>query len=144
MNIFEALREDHDKQRTLVDQLIATQGNSDDRNRLFDSLKSELQIHAKAEERYFYIPLIESDLTQEKARHSIAEHHEIDELIEKLEDTDFSSPAWVGYAEKLRYKVRHHLDEEEHEVFQLAGKALDDEQKTSLADDYRQMAKSER
>lgn len=138
MNIFEALRQDHDKQRTLVDLLTKTHGDTEGREEIFERLKVELEEHAAAEERHFYIPLIEEDLTQEKARHSIAEHQEIDELIAKLEETDRSSPAWLSTAEKLREKVTHHLDEEEREVFQMAGKVLSTKQKNELADEYRE------
>ena len=137
MTIFEALREDHDKQRTLLGILVKTHGDSEGRNELFEKVKQELQHHASAEERYFYRPLMDDDLTQEKARHSVAEHHEIDELIEKLEETDFSSPGWVAHAKKLQELVEHHLDEEEHQVFQIAGKALPESKKESLAKDYR-------
>ena len=136
MNIFEALREDHEKQRTLVDLIVKTHGDSEGRNELFDKLVSELQRHAMAEERNFYVPLMQKDLTQEKARHSVAEHHEIDELIAKLRETDYSSSGWLATAEKLRERVHHHLDEEEHEVFQMAGKVLTEKEKTSLATTY--------
>ncbi len=137
MNIFEALREDHDIQRDLVKRLIETSGDQDARDELFIALRSELESHAEAEERHFYVPLIESDLTQEKARHSIAEHHEIDELIEELENTEYSSPGWLVTAKKLQEKVEHHLSEEEHEVFQMAGKVLSAKQKEDLAKSYR-------
>lgn len=136
MNIFEALRHDHDKQRELVDALIQTHGDTQQRHKLMDELKTELEDHAKFEERYFYNPLMFDDLTHEKARHSVAEHHEIDELIEQLEDTAMSSSAWLVAAKKLHHLVHHHLSEEEHEVFQLAGKALTEGQKESLAKQY--------
>lgn len=136
INIFEALREDHEKQRTLVKLLTETHGDSDGRDELFSRLKRELEHHAQAEERYFYTPLMQSDLTQEKARHSIAEHHELDELVEQLEETDFASPGWLATAKKLAERLVHHLDEEEQEVFQLAGKALPEESKQSLAGSY--------
>ena len=137
MNIFEALRADHEIQRELIKKLVDTSGDTEHRKNLFESLKKELAIHADAEERHFYIPLIESDLTQEKARHSIAEHHEMDELVEKLEETDMSSSAWLTYMKKLAHKVEHHLDEEEQEVFQMAGKALTQKEKDNLADTYK-------
>lgn len=136
MNIFEALRADHDIQRKLVDALIQTHGDTDERQKLMLELKTQLKQHAKFEERYFYNPLMFEDLTHEKARHSVAEHHDIDELIEQLEETDRSSPAWLVAAKKLHHLVHHHLDEEEHEVFQLAGKALTEGQKESLAEYY--------
>ncbi|MGO3850482.1 MAG: hemerythrin domain-containing protein, partial [Pseudoalteromonas prydzensis] len=51
-------------------------------------------------------------------------------------ETDMSSPAWLVTAKKLHHLVHHHLTEEEHEIFQLAGKALSEEQKLSLAEKY--------
>jgi non-homologous end joining protein Ku len=39
-------------------------------------------------------------------------------------------------AKKLAEKVEHHLKEEEHRFFQMAGKLLTDQQKTALARAY--------
>lgn len=136
MNIYEALREDHDTQRDLLAQLLQTSGDTEERRSLYERVKAELTDHAAAEERHFYIPLMKVDLTQEKSRHGIAEHHEIDELIATLDETDMSSPAWLTHARSLDEKVRHHLDEEEHEIFQLSGRVLSESQKQSLADAY--------
>lgn len=137
MTLFEALREDHDTQRDPAGPFDQTHGDSDGREELFEKVKKALTSHAAAEERALYIPMMELDMTQEKARHSVAEHHEIDELVEELEDTDFSSPGWLAAARKLHDLVTHHLDEEEQEVFQLAGRALSDDAKARLADTYR-------
>ena len=134
--VFEALRADHQTQRDLVAQLVETEGDSDDRADLFDRLRVELVAHADAEGRFFYIPMMEFDRTQEKARHSVAEHHELDELVEELQETDLSSPHWIATAEKLEHDLVHHLDEEEQEVFQMAGKVLTETQKTELAKSY--------
>lgn len=134
--IFEALRHDHDTQRELIERLVDTQGDSEERRNAFDQLRSELEAHAAAEERHFYVPLFESDLTQEKARHSVSEHKELDDFVEKLEEYDMSAPQWVQTAEELRHRLLHHLEEEEHEVFQLAGKVLSDAQKSDLATSY--------
>lgn len=135
--IFEALRDDHDGQRRLIDLLTETAGDSDGRRELFDRLRTELVAHAAAEERYFYVPLMEHDLTQESARHSVAEHKELDDFIDELEGTDMSSPQWLPIAKKLADRLLHHLDEEEREVFPVAGKALSDAEKTDLAVEYR-------
>lgn len=136
MNIFEALRENHDLQRDLAAQILNTSGASDQRSNLFENYKSVLTAHATAEERHFYIPIMDSDSGVEAARHAIAEHHEIDELIEELEETDPSSPAWLAVAKKLTEKVEHHLDEEEQIFFQMAGKILNEKQKTALVEPY--------
>ncbi len=39
MNIFEALRESHENQRNLSEQLIQTHGLTEERKQLFDALK---------------------------------------------------------------------------------------------------------
>ena len=136
MNIFEALRISHVTQRGLADQLVRTQGDSPERATLFRELKHELAAHAAAEERFFYVPLIAHDMTQEPSRHGIAEHHQMDKLVEQLESTDFSSPGWLATVRALHHKIHHHLEDEEQGVFQLAGKVLTDAEKLSLAKDY--------
>ncbi|MFD2916030.1 hemerythrin domain-containing protein [Psychroserpens luteus] len=144
MNIFEAIRKDHDIQRELLDKLVKTSGDTKERDEIFKSLKLELGIHADAEERHYYKPLIDSDMMQDKARHGIAEHHEIDELVEKLEETDYDSPAWLKIAKDLKHKVEHHLEDEEHKFFQLSGKVLTDKQKLDLAKSYNSYMSSHR
>ena len=137
MNIFEALRADHEIQRDLADRLLETEGDSEERRELFDRLKVELEAHAGAEERYFYVPLMEHDLTQDKARHSVSEHKELDDFVEQLEEYDMSGSQWLQTAKELAHRLTHHLDEEEHEVFQIAGKALSEHDKQSSGEEYR-------
>ena len=121
MNIFEALRNSHDKQRAMADSLSATHEDSPKRELLFKALRAELSaVHAAAEERFFYMPLMTHDMTQEPSRHGIAEHHE---MVETLEKTDHSSSAWLVTAKDLS-------------VFQLAGKVLSEADKLSLAKGY--------
>ena len=114
MNIFEALRESHERQRDLSEKLIKTSGMSEERKQLFEDLKNELYAHSVAEDRFLYIPLMFDDVGLDITRHALAEHHEMDELVEKLEETEMSSPSWLGIAKQLSETVHHHLQEEEH------------------------------
>ncbi|RUO33196.1 hemerythrin domain-containing protein [Aliidiomarina soli] len=143
MTIFEELRLDHDKQRHLLDKLMQTSGDEEERKEGFIQLKRQLEQHAVAEERFFYKPLIDHDSTVELSRHGMAEHHEIDELVEELEATDMSSSAWIAILKKLDHKVRHHLEDEEQGFFQQAGKVLAERDKTHLAKEYRQSMENE-
>jgi len=136
VDIFTALRSDHEKQRFLMQILVQTTGDSASRREFFQDLKRQLNQHAIAEERYFYAPLIKLDNTIELARHAIAEHHEIDEIIAQLEQTEFSSPVWLKTMKALQHKVLHHLAEEERKFFQQAGKNLNNAQKELLATQY--------
>ena len=143
MKIFEALRQDHEKQRLLLKILAETSGNTAARREYYEALKTQLESHAIAEERHFYTHLLEKDATVDLTRHGIAEHHEIDELLGKLDETDMSSPAWLRHLKTLQEKVEHHLADEEQEFFQVAGNVLNDSQKTKLANAYREEMKKE-
>lgn len=136
MNIFEALRLSHDSQRTLALQILQTQGNTGERDRLYREMKRELAAHAAAEERWFYLPLIEDDSSMAQARHGMAEHHQFDELVEQLDGIDYASSGWIAQFNKLKDKVFHHLEDEEHAIFQLAGKVLKESDKSALAKAY--------
>jgi hypothetical protein len=136
MNIFEALRVSHETQRALSARLLASEPDTPERHHVFLDLKRELLAHETAEERCFYVPLIEHDATVDAARHAIAEHHEMDEMVEDLEGQDLKAAGWLAGAQKLCDKIEHHLKEEETKFFQEAGKVLTEAQKVSLAKEY--------
>ena len=64
------------------------------------------------------------DVGLDITRHALSEHHEMDELVEQLEQTDMSSPSWLATAKQLSEKVHHHLKEEEHKFFSKLEKFL--------------------
>src|SRR5690554_2406626 len=136
MTIFEALRMSHDKQRKYVDAVLRTSGDTQERVEAYQQLKEELYAHETAEERYFYIPLMAHENGVDLSRHAIAEHNEMDELVEKLDEIEMSSSAWLNTARALGVKVLHHLEEEEQKFFQMAGKLLTEQQKSELAEQY--------
>lgn len=136
MNIFEALRDSHERQRSLAKALIVTHGDCPERKSTYQALKDELAAHATAEDRHLYIPLMGDDVGLDISRHALHEHHELDELIEDLDETPMSSASWLVTAKKLSEKVHHHLKEEETKFFQQAGKILSESQKKQLGTAY--------
>ncbi len=136
MNIYEALRESHDAQRELCASLLTSEPDVNARKQLFKSLKVELEAHAAAEERFLYSPMLMEDAGLSISRHALAEHHEMEELMEELTTNDPTVQGWLTRAKALCDKVNHHLDEEEKVFFQLSGKILTDAQKTKLAKEY--------
>ncbi|KEC82869.1 MULTISPECIES: hemerythrin domain-containing protein [Acinetobacter] len=136
MNIFEALRESHIIQKDLSEQLTHTSGDSPERRKIFNLLKNELFAHAIAEDRYFYIPLMMTDSGLNITRLALAEHHEMDEILQSLEQTDFSHSRWLVLAKRLSEIIAHHIHQEEHSFFQKALKILDENQKLILAKKY--------
>ncbi len=136
-SIFEALRESHDRQRSLCRKLLLSKPHSEHRIQTFSALRIELAAHAAAEERHLYVPILMEDMGLSSARHALHEHHQMDELIEDLQVLDHSGRSWMAGAHKLSAKVHHHLREEEKKFFQVSGKILSDTQKERQARRYR-------
>ena len=72
MNIFEALRQSHELQRSISEQLIQTSGHTEEREKLFEDLKNELHAHSVAEDLFLYIPLMLDDVVLYITRHVLA------------------------------------------------------------------------
>lgn len=135
-NIYEALRESHEVQRSLCRKLVRAAPHTGRREEIYEELKIELAAHAAAEERFLYAPILMDDMGLDPSRHALAEHHEIDELVEELGKAEARGGRWLARAKKLAHEVRHHLKEEETRFFQVSGKILTDTQKTRLARQY--------
>jgi len=136
MNIFQALLVSHRLQRELCARLLASKPATEESQHIFGEVKAELSAHETAEERCFYLPLIQHDQTVDLSRHAIAEHHAMDEMIEHLEQLDPHAAEWQECCQKLCEKIVHHLDEEEQKFFPQAGEVLSERQKLALARDY--------
>lgn len=122
--IFGRLVEDHDHHRALFAMIDATTGKSTDRVRLFKELVLEIKGHAAAEEQALWSTVLRNPETTEDARHAVAEHHEMDELLADLAARDMASSGWLRRFAKAREEYLHHIREEEQEQFVAAEKQL--------------------
>lgn len=130
--IFDRLKQDHDKHRALLDQILETTGDSDQRNELFEELTKELKSHAAAEEQALYSTMLRKPPTTEDTRHSVAEHHEIDEMLNDLAATDMATGAWLQKFKDFDHRYRHHIEEEEEDHFPDFADYLDDEDREHM------------
>jgi len=119
-DIFGRLVEDHDRHRALLAMIEETQGASADRRKLFDELVHELKAHAAAEEQALWSSVLRDPATTDFARHAIAEHKEIDDMLADLAARDMSSPGWLQRFAGLKDEYLHHIREEEQEQFVAA------------------------
>jgi hemerythrin-like domain-containing protein len=138
MDIFDALLKSHELQRSIAKRLLSDIGEREQRNRDFDQLKAELVAHETAEERAFYIPLMEHDEAVEAARHGIAEHHEMDEMVECIAKLEPGSAQWLEQLGQLLQKLEHHLKEEEDRWFPLARRILPRQEQKELGEPYQE------
>jgi hemerythrin superfamily protein len=134
--LIDRIAEEHTRHRALAEQLLETSGNSDERRELWRAFRKEVEAHADAEEQTLYAALIAKPEAQDRSQHSIAEHRAIHKLMRELEDTDFSSPGWLSTARDMVDKLRHHMVEEEEEVFPLLLEQLSAEERAEVAERF--------
>ena len=125
-DIFARLREDHHKHRDLLSRIAASDGTDDERLELFEEFTLEVKAHAAAEEQAVYSTMMRKPATTDEVRHSVAEHHEIEELLNDMAATDIGSGEWMEKFRQLDHDYRHHIEEEEDEHFPEFEKLLTD------------------
>lgn len=123
--IFERLKQDHDRQRELLEKIEQTHGESDERAKLFEQFTIDAKSHAAAEEQALYSTMMRKPETTGETRHSVAEHHEIEEALNDIAATEMSSAGWLTKFKQLKHDYLHHIDEEEEDHFPDFAKQLD-------------------
>ena len=123
-NVFGRLVEDHDRHRALLAMIQETEGKSPEREALFTELVRELKAHAAAEEQALWSTVLRDPATTDSARHAIAEHKEIDDMLADLAARDMASSGWLRRFAGLKDEYLHHIREEEQEQFVAAEKHL--------------------
>ncbi len=142
--IFARLKQDHDKHRDLLGRILETHGESDDREALFTELTGELKGHAAAEEQALYSTMLRKPETTDETRHSVAEHHEIEEMLNDLAATDMASGGWLTKFKTLDHRYRHHIDEEENEHFPDFAKYLTKEDEEHMESVFERRKREEK
>lgn len=102
----------------------------DEREKLFNKLKQELNIHAHLEETIFY-PALRS-IDEEDVRHAYADHAEVKDILEELAGEDKSTEEWMAKLEGLEEDVEEHVKEEEEVILPKAEQALGEEKLQEL------------
>lgn len=125
-DIFGRLVEDHDKHRALIAMIEETTSSSPERQALFEEFCKEVKAHAAAEEQALWSTVLREPSTTDDARHAVAEHKELDDLMADLAARDYASPGWLRRFAALKEEYLHHVGEEEQEQFVAAEKILSD------------------
>jgi len=123
-DLFGRLVEDHDRHRALIAMIQEAGRTSPTRRKLFVELTKEVKAHAAAEEQALWSTVLRDPKTTDDARHAVAEHKQIDDLLADLAARDIRSPGWIRRFAKLKEKYLHHIREEEQEQFLAAEKHL--------------------
>ncbi len=128
MKIYDALKKDHVKVLSLLDELISLDDKDNHREALVQEIRDELIPHSRAEEKLFYNSIRALDADSGKVMHSFNEHVAAETLLRSLQVGDKVNVGWKKTAQALRDALSHHIREEETELFALAQKVFSDQE----------------
>ena len=138
MDIFQALKNDHQEAKKLFDKLEQPPHmNGESRKKLFAKLKTTLELHSEAEEAVFYSLLRQHEEMRLKIEHAISEHDTVTKTLEELEDRDMSDSSWLNKLMHLHDDVQHHIHEEEGEIFATAQRLISRQQAEGMGQEFK-------
>lgn len=133
-DVVDVLMTDHREVEAIFVELESRQGTPEHRRRLADVVIAELVRHSVAEEAYVY-PAARKALPDgdQLAEHEIAEHADAERTMKELESLDPSEPRFDELLTKLTATIRHHVREEESDLFPRLRAACAREELVELA-----------
>lgn len=131
------LREDHQKQKELGKKLVEAQSH-EDREQLRQQFYSALYPHMIGEEASMFKLLSEADDEEirDDALEGLQEHHVTKIILREIMEIDMRSELFKAKAKVLDEMNRHHIEEEEEDIFSHLKKMCSRERMDELFDQY--------
>src|SRR3954470_1463297 len=128
-DVIEVLEHDHREVEEMFKELEGLRGASTEedkerRKTLTEQVTIELVRHSVAEEVLVY-PEVERKVSSEEVKHAREEHAEAEETLQRLEKLDADDPAFDDELATLMKEIRHHISDEEGEMFAHMRQVLD-------------------
>jgi hemerythrin superfamily protein len=143
VELFRILVKQHREVDEILEQLAQTEDSDlEQRETLFTTLKGKLLSHAKAEEKTFYVELQKAGENKD-AQHAKREHKDIEEAFAELDACAYDDEEFTDKVEELAECVKHHVEEEESEIFDAARQSIDEDVLQRLADDFQMQQQKE-
>lgn len=133
-DVVDVLTTDHREVEAIFVELESRQGTPEHRRQLTDVVIAELVRHSVAEETYVY-PAARKALPDgdQLAEHEISEHAEAERTMKELESLDPTDPRFDQVLAHLTSTIRHHVQEEEADLFPRLRAAVAHEELVELA-----------
>jgi len=135
-DVIEVLEHDHREVEQMFAELESLRGASSEQDKerrkaVTEQVTIELVRHSVAEEVLVY-PMVESKVSSEEAEHAREEHAEAEETLQRLEKLDADDPAFDDELATLMREIRHHIEDEEGEMFAHMRKVIDQDELRKL------------
>ena len=127
MDGLELLKEDHARVAELFEQAEGTE-NDKQKQKIFEQIAMELEIHTSIEEQYFYPELEKHEDFKDITLEAYEEHKQAKTLIRELKALVDGSEKFDAKLKVLQEDIEHHVEEEEEEMFPQVRKAFSKDQ----------------
>ena len=133
------------KQHRQVEKLFKEVEKTEDpkqRRKLMEQITADLKMHTQIEEEIFYPAVREvgTAKAEEMIDEAFEEHHVVDLVLAELPQVDPEDERFAAKMTVLSELVKHHVEEEEEEMFPMAEKKLGTERVKELGQQMEQMA----
>jgi hemerythrin superfamily protein len=131
-DVIQILEQDHREVEQMFQELESLRGASTDdakqrRKDLAEQVTIELVRHSVAEEVLVY-PEVASKVSKEEVEHAREEHKEAERTLARLEGLDPDDPAFDDELSTLMAEIRHHISDEEGEMFAHMRQVIDEDE----------------
>ena len=128
-DVIEILEQDHRGVEEMFAELESLRGASTEearsrRKEVTEQVTIELVRHSVAEEVLVY-PKVEDKVSAEEVEHAREEHAQAEETLARLEKLDADDPAFDDELATLMEEIRHHIEDEEGEMFAQMRQVMD-------------------
>ncbi|MBC7542272.1 MAG: hemerythrin domain-containing protein [Candidatus Sericytochromatia bacterium] len=139
MDIFDTIREDHEKILGLLDSLEGIDPADVARQeQMRDHLIALLEAHTHAEEALFYPLLANDDGGRPLMVMATEQHHVVSLLVEELRHLPASDEHFAAKCAVLAENLEDHIEEEEEDIFPIAEELIDEERAKALGQQFQQ------
>jgi hemerythrin superfamily protein len=135
-DVIEVLEHDHREVEQMFAELESLRGATTDemksrRKAVAEQVTIELVRHSVAEEVLVY-PQVEKKVSAEEAEHAREEHAEAEETLQRLEKLEADDPAFDDEFATLMEEIRHHIADEEGQMFAHMRQVIDADELVTL------------
>ena len=139
MQIYDALKKDHQKVKGLLNELVSGNNNDKKCKELVKTIRDELIPHSRAEEAIFYNPIRDLKVSKDLAMHGYAEHLEAETLLRTLQTVQVFDVKGLGIAKKLKEALEHHIADEEGRIIPAAKRIFLDQEAEQMGEAFEKM-----
>jgi hemerythrin superfamily protein len=134
-DIINLILEDHKALKKLIRVMKDTDETLEDRKNAFKEFGPLLVKHTKPEEQILYTRMKDDDDMREEGMEGDVEHGLADQMLEEAKRTD-DEDLWSARVKVLAELVKHHVEEEEKELFPLFRKHSEREERVEMGQLY--------